>query len=60
MMVASAEIQGSHWITIDVNKLGAKMQLVIKTVNAPQSTNIITANSSSKYTHPVIKQVNSK
>ena len=54
-MVESAEIEGSHGITIDVNTLGAEIQLVIKTVNARQLTNIITDNSSSKYTRSVIK-----
>ena len=59
-MVALVEIEGSHGITIDVNTLGAEIQLVIKTVNARQLTNIITDNSSSKYTHLLIKQVNDK
>ena len=59
-VVASEEIEGAYGIPIDVNTLGAEMQLVIKTVNAQQSTNIITANLSSNYTHSVINQVNCK
>ena len=45
---------------IDINILGAELQLVIKAVNARQSTKDITANSSSKCTRSVIKQVNRK
>ena len=47
-------------MTIDVNKLGAELQLFVKAVNARQSTKDITANSSSKYTRSVIKRVNCK
>ena len=58
LAVASAEIEGYHELPIDVNKLGAKLQHVIKAVNVRQSTKEITANSSSKYTQSVIKLVN--
>ena len=57
-MVESAEIEGSHGMAIDVNKLAAELQLVIKAVNVQQSTKDITANSSCKYTRSVIKRVN--
>ena len=60
MVVASAEIEGANGLPIDVNTLGAELQLVIKAVNARQSTKGITTNSSSKYTRSVIKQVNRK
>ena len=33
LVVASAEIEGAHGLTIDVNTLGVKLQLVIKAVN---------------------------
>ena len=37
LVVASAEIEGSHWIPIDVNTLAAERQLVI---NSSQLTKI--------------------
>ena len=55
LVIASADIEGAHGLSIDVNTLGAKMQFFIKSVNAQQSTKDITANSSSKYTCSVIK-----
>ena len=60
LVVASAEIEGVHGLPIDVNALVAELQLFIKAINARQSTKCITANSSSKYTRSVIKQVNRK
>ena len=60
LVVASKEIEGAHGLPIDVNVLGAELKLVIKSVNARQSTKDITANSSSKYNHSVIKRVNRK
>ena len=57
-MVASAEIEGAHGLPIDVCTLGAKLQLVIREVNARQSTKVITAKASSQYTQSVIKRVN--
>ena len=36
LVVASAEIEGSHGLPIDVNTLGVELQLVIKAVNAQQ------------------------
>ena len=57
-MVESAEIEGDHWLIIDVNTLGAKLQLVIKEVNARKSTKEITTKASSQYTRLVIKRVN--
>ena len=58
LVVASAEMEGAHELPIDVNKLGSEIQFFIKAVNARQSTKDITSNSSSKYTHSVIKRVN--
>ena len=58
--VASADIGGAHGIPTDVNTLGAELQLIIKVVNARQSTKYITANSSYKYTRSVIKRVDCK
>ena len=60
LVVASVEIEGSHRLPIDINTLGAELQLVIKAVNVQQSTKYITANSSSKYTRSIIKKVNRK
>ena len=34
LVVASAEIEGAHGLPIDVDTLGAKLQLVITSVNA--------------------------
>ena len=60
LVVASAEIEGAHGMPIDVNTLASEPQLVIKAVNAQQSTKGITENSTCKYTHSVIKRVNCK
>ena len=60
LVIASSEIEGVHGIPINVNTLGAELQLVIKSVKGRQSTKDITANSSSKYTRSVIKRVNRK
>ena len=57
-MVASAEIEGAHRVPIGVNILGGELKLVIRTVNARQSTKVITPKASSQYTHSVIKRVN--
>ena len=43
---------------IDVNILGGELQLIIRTVNAQQSTKVITPKASSQYTRSVIKRVN--
>ena len=56
-VVASAEIEGSHWLPIYVNTLGVELQLVIRAVNARQSTKEITPKAPSKYTRLVIKRV---
>ena len=34
LLVAPAEIEGAHWLPIDVNTLGVELKLVIKAVNA--------------------------
>ena len=60
LVVASAEIEGAHGLPIDVNTLGGELQLVITSVSARQSTNIITPKSLAKYTRSVIKQVNKR
>ena len=60
MLVELAETEGAHGIPIDVNTLGSELQLFIKSVDARQSTNIITSNSLSNYTLSLIKQVNLK
>ena len=60
LVVASAEIEGAHGLTIDVNKLGSEMQVVIRAVNARQSTKVITPKASSQYTCSVIKRVNNR
>ena len=57
LVVALAEIEGVNGLPIDVNTLGANLKFFIKAVNARKSTKDITANSLSKYTRPVIKQV---
>ena len=57
LVVSSAEIEGAHGMPIDVNTLASEPQLVIKAVNARQSTKDITANSSSKYKLSVIKKI---
>ena len=59
LVVASAEIEGAHWMLIGVNTLASEMQLVIKAVNARQPTKYITSNSSCKYTRSLNKRVNS-
>ena len=43
---------------IDVNTLGVDLQLVIKAVNARQSTNYITPKASSRYTRLVTNRLN--
>ena len=60
LVVAVAKIKGSHGLPIDVNTLGGELQLVITSVNARQSTKIITPKSSAKYTRSVIKRVNKR
>ena len=55
LVVAAADMEGAHGLTIDVNTLGAELQLVIRAVNARQSTKVITPNASSQYTRLVIK-----
>ena len=50
LVVSLAEIEGAYVFIIDFNTLGAEMKLVLKSVNAQQSTKDITANSSLKYT----------
>ena len=57
LVVAAAEIEGAHGLPIDVNTLQAELQLVIRAVNARQSTKVITPKSSSQYTRSVIKRV---
>ena len=57
LVVASAEIEGVHGLPFDVNTLGFELQLVLKAVNAQQSTKEITPKASSKYTRSVIKRV---
>ena len=42
LVVALAEVEGAHGLPIDVNTLGVELQLVIKAVNARQSTKYIT------------------
>ena len=44
LVVASAKIEGAHGLPIDVNTLGIELQLVIRAVNARQSTKEITPN----------------
>ena len=58
LVVASAEIEGAHGLPIDVNTLGVELQLVIRAVNAQQSTKVITPKASSHYNRLVIKRVN--
>ena len=58
LVVASAEIEVAHGLPIDVNTLVNELQLVIRAVNAQQSTKVITPNASSQYTRSVIKRVN--
>ena len=60
LVVASAEMEGAHGLPINVNTLGAEMQLVIRAVNARQSTKVITPNASSQYTRSFIKRVNKR
>ena len=60
LVVASAEMEGAHGLPIDVNTLGAELQLVIRAMNARQSTKVITPNASSQYTRSVIKRVNKR
>ena len=55
LAIAAAEMEGAHGLPIDVNALGAELQLVIRAVNARQSTKVITPNASSQYTRSVIK-----
>ena len=55
LVVAAAKIEGSCGLPIDVNTVGVELQLVIKAVNARQSTKEITPKASSKYTRSVIK-----
>ena len=50
LVVAAANMEGAHGLTIDVNTLGAELQLVIRAVNARQSNKVITPKSSSQYT----------
>ena len=57
-MVASYKIEGAHGLPIDVNTLICELQLVIRAVDARQSTKIITPKASSQYTRSVIKRVN--
>ena len=59
-MVALAEIEGAHGLPIDVRTLGAELQMVIGSVNARQSTKVITSHASSQYTRSVIKRVNKR
>ena len=42
LVAASAEIEGSHGLPIDVSTLGAELKFVIKAVNTRQSTKEIT------------------
>ena len=58
LVVASAEIEGAHGLHIDDNTLGGRLQLVIRAMNAQQSTKVITPKASSQYTRLVIKRVN--
>ena len=44
LVVASTETEGAHGLHIGVSTLGAELQLVIKAVNARQSTKDVTAN----------------
>ena len=60
LVVASAEIEGDHGLPIDVNTLGGELQLVIRAVNARQSTKVITPKASSQYTRSVIKRLNNR
>ena len=60
LVVASAKIEGSHGLPIDVNTLGSNLQLVIIAVNARQSTKVTTPKESSQYTRSVIKPVNNR
>ena len=53
-------MEGAHRLPIDVNTLGAELQLVIRVVNARQSKKVITPNASSQYTRSVIKRVNKR
>ena len=58
LVVASSDIEGAHGFPIDVNTLVIELKLVIRAVNARQSTKIITPKASSQYTCSVIKRVN--
>ena len=58
LVIASAEIEGAHGLPIDFNTLGSELQLVIREVNARQSTKDITPKASSQYTCSVINHVN--
>ena len=60
LVVALADIEGAHGLPIDVNTLGSELQLVIRAVNARQSTKVITPKASSQYTRLVIKRVNNR
>ena len=60
LVVASSEIEGAHGLPIDVNTLGGELQLVIRAMNARQSTKVITPRVSSQYTRLVIKRVNNR
>ena len=60
LVVAAAEMEAANGLPIDVNTLGAELQLVIRAVNARQSTKVITPNASSQYTCSVIKRVNKR
>ena len=57
LVVASDEMEGAHGLPIDVNTLGVELQLVIREVNARQSTKVITPKASSQYTRSFIKRV---
>ena len=50
LVVSPDEIEGAHGLPIDVNTLGSELQLVIRAVNARQSTKVITPKASSQYT----------
>ena len=59
LVLVLAEIEGAHGLPIDVYTLGVELQLVVKEVNARQSTKDITPRSSSKYTPSAINRFNS-
>ena len=50
LVVASSEMEGDHGLSVDVNTLGAELQLVIRAVNARKSTKVVTPKASSQYT----------